>query len=868
MTAEKPSLTQHGLTPAAVSFRADGTAFSEAYGDIYHSAAGALGQARHVFLAGNGLPGRWRGRRRFTIVETGFGTGLNFLATWLGWRTFHGAAMPSSSSIATPEGGFHAPGAEGTPQGVVSSTGPDGPRLHFVSFERYPLVRDDMQRALMQHQGVTATNGTFRDGGPDRDADAQDRADLAPLIHALVDAWPSVLTNGVHRLSFDNDRVVLTLVFGDACECAGQMRLRADAFYLDGFSPACNPAMWQPRLFKALARMADEGATVATYTSAGQVRRDLIDAGFAVRRLPGFGGKRQMSAGPFAPRWRVRRHPPPVPAVCQPGDTGIDSPVNATSKHRTAMIIGAGVAGSAVADQLTRRGWHVVLIERSERAAQGASGNPAGIFHPVVTRDEGRATRWSRAAFLYALRYWRNLDRHDTDGAGHIGTLSTHRRLRWSDTGLVQRIARVSGTSVPNADDLDARGRTQKIVTDLANPNKAMEIPASAPSLSVTEDEGGDVPEAPGLPASIAERVTSPIIHALTGVSLQGDGWWFKEGGWIDPRSLIDCMLHRARSAAHAKTPTGRAPDDAPLIDTHTAHDVSPLDIRFGVHVARVSQHDGTWHAYDAENTIIASADIVVLANASDAERVAGINFLPTEPVRGQLTVLPLVPQIRSVHTRADTFEDTPLSAAHATLQALKMPLIGGAYVIPLPTPAHAKHEGRTGNPSDIGATLLTGASYQIGDTSTAIRDAEHRDNLARLALLLDLPPDTFLALSADPCASNDQLLNNTIGGRAAIRCVTGDRMPFVGQLPNTEVALAKASALRGAHLADVPRMPGLFGIFGLGSRGILWSALAAECLASLIEGEPAPIENDLLDAMDPARFLLRHLRRSSSEPR
>jgi tRNA 5-methylaminomethyl-2-thiouridine biosynthesis bifunctional protein len=812
------------LAPAVVSFLADGTAFNAAYGDVYHIVAGALGQARHVFLGGNGLPQRWADKHRFTIVETGFGTGLNFLATWLAWRTTH----------------------------------KDGARLHFVAFEQHPLLRDDLRKTLLQHQSAEIAEAKARAAGQSGDPDAESRSALAPLAEALIDAWPSVLTRGLHRLKFDNDRVTLTLVFGDACTYASQLKLRADAFYLDGFAPARNPAMWQPRLFKALARMADEQATIATYTSAGQVRRDLGDAGFVVRRVPGFGGKATMTVGQFAPRWRVRRHPPPVPAVpvaiddqaARSGGTDAFTP-------RTALVVGAGVAGCAVTDQLIQRGWRVVLIDQADGPASGASGNPAGIFHPVVTRDEGRATRWSRAAFLYALRYWRMLETpHESDSASAS-------RLRWSDAGLVQRIVGPDGRETRSPDG----------------------TPPSPTAIVAAEEEGSNLPTAPGLPAAIAERITASTIETLTGVPVTGDGWWFKEGGWIDPRSLIAQMLDRAeRSAA---VPPSHGDTSAAL--SHSAGTTptprTRLEQQFGTRVGRLSRDAGQWCAYAADGRCIAQGDVVVLANAADAARVAGIDFLPTESVRGQLTVLPLPPSAVDDTARMDGTRD-----AGAALGKLKMPLIGGAYAIPLPAtvPIDASPDGvstlaRPTSAATSGRSVLTGASYQVGVDDTTLSIAEHRENMTRLAALLDRPQDDMTPLLSanwsgsaqnvvyhahpsptDSFEATEAAIGNAIGGRAAVRCVTGDRMPYIGQLPDTPTALATASALRGAHLPDIPRMPGLFGVFGLGSRGILWSALAAECVANLIEGEPTPLEGDLLEAMDPARFLLRHLRRAA----
>lgn len=230
------------LDPARLTFNIDGLPLSDAYGDVYHSAAGAHAQANHVFLAGNSLPGRWAGRARFVIVETGFGLGLNFLATWLAWRD--------------------------DPQRCQT--------LHFVSLEKHPFAAADL--------------GRVHTAWPE----------LAPLADELCRRWPA-LEEGVHELEFYGGRVRLTLHFGDAVTLLPGLDARADAFYLDGFSPAKNPELWSPSLCQSLARLAQHGATLATWSVAGDVRRALAAAGFAVARRPGFAGKRQMLVGRFAP---------------------------------------------------------------------------------------------------------------------------------------------------------------------------------------------------------------------------------------------------------------------------------------------------------------------------------------------------------------------------------------------------------------------------------------------------------------------------------------------------------------------------------------------------------------------------------------
>ncbi len=232
-----PSVT----VPAARLERdASGTTYSPEFEDIYHSAQGGLAQARHVFLAGNGLPARWRGADDFTIVETGFGIGLNFLATWKAAR----------------------------------DDGERPKRLHFVSVENRPFVATDLFAALAPF------------------------TELGMLARELASAWPPLIA-GYHRLHFDRGRVILTLLFGEASDLLPQLVARADAFFLDGFAPAKNPQLWSPAIVRELARLAAPGATLATWTVAGGVRAALAGAGFAIEKQPGFGAKREMLTGRF-----------------------------------------------------------------------------------------------------------------------------------------------------------------------------------------------------------------------------------------------------------------------------------------------------------------------------------------------------------------------------------------------------------------------------------------------------------------------------------------------------------------------------------------------------------------------------------------
>ena len=205
---------------AELEWRHGAIPVSRRFDDPYFSLQGGLDETRHVFLAGNDLPARFTDG--FHVAELGFGTGLNFLATLQAWR-------------------------------AARITG----RLHFTSFEAYPMAADDLARALAPF------------------------ADVLPV---------EILTKGVAA-----DEVTLTVIKGDARDTLPMWQGRADAWYLDGFSPAKNPELWNPDLMRAVADHTARGGTAATYTAAGHVRRSLELAGFAVERVAGFGRKRHMT---------------------------------------------------------------------------------------------------------------------------------------------------------------------------------------------------------------------------------------------------------------------------------------------------------------------------------------------------------------------------------------------------------------------------------------------------------------------------------------------------------------------------------------------------------------------------------------------
>lgn len=320
------------LTNATLEWDAAGWPHSLTYGDIYYSSADALGESTHVFLQGNRLAERWHAlpAPHFIIGELGFGAGLNFTNACRLW----------------------------------CEQAPAGSTLHYLGCELHPLTHADLRRVHAQWPALQSYS--------------------MPLLQQYPDH-----TAGVHQLvlRFARHEVRLTLLYGDASALLASLYqprgFRVDAWFLDGFAPKLNPVLWEPPLLRTLARLSMPGTTLATYSVAGDFRRNLAEAGFTVRKVRGYANKREMLQAEF---------PGTAPA----------SPAGAKS----ICVVGGGLAGCSTAHALAQTGWQVVLLEQAPALAAQGSGNPQGILHCNLSTLDSADNQFNLHAFLYAARYY------------------------------------------------------------------------------------------------------------------------------------------------------------------------------------------------------------------------------------------------------------------------------------------------------------------------------------------------------------------------------------------------------------------------------------------------------------------------------
>ncbi len=340
------TLLQH----AQIDWDDQGRPHSRQYDDVYFAVNEGIEETKHVFLGQTRLAERFASlapHACLVIGETGFGTGMNFFCAW---QLFEEHAQSNA-------------------------------RLHFVSVEKYPLSLADMARAVHLWP------------------------ELAAYTEPLLEQYVAV-HQGFQQFTFADGRVTLTLLVGDVLEQLPQLDAQIDVWFLDGFAPAKNPDMWTPELFAQLARLSHAGTVLGTFTTTGWVRRSLVEAGFAMKKVPGIGKKWEVMSGAYV----GPRSGPKAPWYARP--PAIPGP-------REALVIGAGLAGSTTAASLARRGWQVTVLERHDAPAREASGNPQGVLYLKLSAHGTALSQMILSGFGYTRRQLERLQRgRDWDACG------------------------------------------------------------------------------------------------------------------------------------------------------------------------------------------------------------------------------------------------------------------------------------------------------------------------------------------------------------------------------------------------------------------------------------------------------------------
>jgi len=351
-------------------------------------------QTHPLFLLGCGLPQAWAGQPQWCVLETDFGLGFNFLSTWQAWKA-----------------------------------DPDRPRiLHFAACAPLAVSRSELLQA------------------------AADLPGLLPLAQQLAAQWQGLLP-GLHRLSFEDGHVLLSLGIGDAHDMLKLQTLTADSIFLNGLTPQHPAPGWELNTLKAVARCCRRGSRLAFRELAPGMLEGLKHCGFELIKSPGLPADAHMLQALFNPGWE-----PKTPQKIAKTWSG---------KTKRCVVIGAGLAGAACAASLARRGWQVTVIDAHKAVASGASGLPAGMLAPHVSPDDSTLSRLSRQGLRATWQTARS---------------RLHEGLDWQACGVLQRRFDSSGALPANWPDAGKSWSRMATAADGSIP---------APDSALWHDAGG-----------------------------------------------------------------------------------------------------------------------------------------------------------------------------------------------------------------------------------------------------------------------------------------------------------------------------------------------------------------------------------------
>lgn len=730
---------------AKVVWDEQGLPLSLEFDDIYFSKQDGIAESRYVFLHGNDLLNKWRdafsipekkSTRFFTIAETGFGTGLNFLLTWQLWEKF----LQEWDSQPRED------------------TGKSKPALHYISVEKYPLTLDALKKSLNLWP------------------------ELAQYTQKLLEIYPPQPATGFHKRIFPNENLQLTLIFEDAAEgfsqllpvartgpqlsafdhALGEQKPSIDAWYLDGFAPAKNPDMWSESLFAAMAKLSKENTSLATFTAASFVRKSLIEHAFKCEKIKGFGRKREMLVGSFQPFSEIKEKadsggihensgtklPIEKPQaensekyipqhfreyknhVVNADEAWQAQEVRSATPVQHCIVIGGGMGGCHTAFALANKGIRVTLLEKNKSLAMEASGNRQGVVYGKMSLHPSPINTFNLKALLFANDFY-------------------HRHRLYEQCGDACGVIQFS----ENASQEDQYKQFANLYQ--AEP-------------------------------SFVRYLDSLECSNIAGLKSKKPGLFFQNTGWLDPRLLCQRLI------------------DHPNISYIENYAVDSL-----------VRDQGSWLISSKSSDQIFTSETVVIASAYDAVNFSLISQLPLKRIRGQVS-----------HIKANQYSET-----------LRCVLCGDGYISPAVDGTHA-----------------IGASFNLGEYHETLSDNDHQENLNKLEAL-------------SPELHSEQFELDTPSGKVGFRCTAPDYFPLIGPVPDFDSLQRDFAFLRKKANAVIDAagasQHGLYLNTAHGSRGLCYTPLSAEIIASLITGDFLPIETELYRYLHPARFLIRDLKRN-----
>tara|TARA_B110000238_G_C16140689_1_gene446090 strand:- start:2242 stop:4233 length:1992 start_codon:yes stop_codon:yes gene_type:complete len=407
-----------------LNFNSEGIPCSELFGDPYYSLDNPLEESRYVFLDSANISGRWK-NKQFTIAELGFGFGINFITTAKAWLEQEQQQLS------------------------------DQP-LHYISFEKYPVQPEDLTKCYQQLNISSA------------------------LVESLVEQYPLPVV-GFHRIELQQYNISLTLIFGDALDYLGLCDFKADAWFLDGFSPSKNEALWSADICKNIQRLTQPSGTLSTYCAASDVRESFSNAGFELSTKPGYGKKREILIGTFT-------HKKDNSSYKLKDKSWLNNHCSKAT-NKTAIVIGAGIAGTTISASLAKRGWQVTMIDKNSSLASEGSGNANAILMPRLSVDHDTQSQLTLLGFLYSVQYFNYWQRICEE-------------FNWQQCGAIQ---------IPRD---EAQWKRMQLIAYQEN-----------------------------IPELLLQKISQQQASELANCSVSSEGWHLPLAGWLTPSQLCSSLI-------------------------------------------------------------------------------------------------------------------------------------------------------------------------------------------------------------------------------------------------------------------------------------------------------------------------------------